>query len=97
MARNVGVQHLRGVKANIPTLEQGELYLATDEVQVYVGTASGNELILLNTVGTPNGSPGQSVTVSKIGTGTGPASTTAIVGFTKIIIRGVTYWMPLFR
>lgn len=42
MARNVGVQHLRGVLANIPALLPGELYLATDTGQLYVGSPSGN-------------------------------------------------------
>lgn len=53
MARNVKIRILRGVKANIPALNLAELYLATDEVQLYVGN-TGNALIghpLYNTSG----------------------------------------------
>jgi hypothetical protein len=42
MARNVQLQILRGILANIPALAIGELYLATDTNQLYVGTALGN-------------------------------------------------------
>jgi len=35
----------RGLFANLPTLAVGELGLATDTGQVYVGTATGNELV----------------------------------------------------
>lgn len=45
MARNVSVQHIRGIAANIPALNAGELYLATDTLKLFVGTASGNLLI----------------------------------------------------
>lgn len=37
MARNVQMQFLRGVLANIPTLAAGELYYATDTKAMYVG------------------------------------------------------------
>ena len=42
MGRNVQVQHLRGIRANIPTLAVGELYFATDTQSLWVGAASGN-------------------------------------------------------
>jgi hypothetical protein len=42
MARNVGLQILRGVKANVPTLEVGESYLATDTNEHIIGTTAGN-------------------------------------------------------
>lgn len=45
MARNVTLQLLRGILANIPTLSVGELYLCTDTFQVYVGTSGGNKVI----------------------------------------------------
>jgi|GEM_PF-5507455 hypothetical protein len=37
MARNVAVQIMRGALANMPKLNDGEFYLATDVPQVYVG------------------------------------------------------------
>lgn len=42
MARNVNIQHLRGVAVNIPSLAVGELYIATDTKEVFVGTGAGN-------------------------------------------------------
>jgi hypothetical protein len=39
MARNVTLQHCRGVDANKPTLSAGEVYCATDTGRVYHGTA----------------------------------------------------------
>ena len=47
--RDVAFKILRGVKANIPTLNVGELYLATDENQVYIGTGLGNTRLNLST------------------------------------------------
>jgi hypothetical protein len=37
MARNVAISVLRGVFANMPTLQDGEFYFATDTGQLYVG------------------------------------------------------------
>lgn len=37
MARNVAIQVIRGITANIPSLNNGEFYLATDTGQLYVG------------------------------------------------------------
>lgn len=47
MARNVGIQILRGVKANAPVLEVGESYFCTDTNETLIGTASGNFLLCL--------------------------------------------------
>ncbi len=33
----------RGLKANMPRLDEGEVAFASDEKKVYVGTADGNE------------------------------------------------------
>lgn len=51
MARNATLQLLRGVLANIPSLVDGELYLATDTSQLYVGTPGGNALVGPSSVG----------------------------------------------
>jgi len=37
MARNVAIKILRGALANIPVLNDGEFYFATDQYQLYVG------------------------------------------------------------
>lgn len=43
MGRNVELEHLRGLKANMPVLFPGELYLCTDTLEVFIGTiVSGN-------------------------------------------------------
>lgn len=42
MGRNVGLQILRGIKVNIPTLLVGELYFCTDTHDQFIGTTSGN-------------------------------------------------------
>jgi hypothetical protein len=38
MARNVSLQVLRGIQANIPTLALGEMYFATDTNNLFFGT-----------------------------------------------------------
>jgi hypothetical protein len=45
MARNVGLQVFRGLLANMPALAVGEMGLATDTDQLYIGAASGNVLV----------------------------------------------------
>jgi len=45
VGRNVGIQILRGVKANAPTLEAGESYFTTDTFEHIIGTAGGNFLL----------------------------------------------------
>ena len=45
MSRNVQLQVVRGVFANIPALAVGELYLATDTSQLYIGTTGGNQAV----------------------------------------------------
>lgn len=42
MVRNVAVQFLRGILANMPVLQDAEFYLATDVPQLYVGFGGGN-------------------------------------------------------
>lgn len=42
MGRNVAIQHLRGLAANIPALNDGEFYLATNTGQLYVGLGGIN-------------------------------------------------------
>ncbi|HZS43352.1 MAG TPA: hypothetical protein VFA52_04025 [Candidatus Paceibacterota bacterium] len=96
MARNVGIQVLRGIKANMPILQTGELYFATDEAQLYVGTSSGNQLVLLHQLGVGNGGI-QTVRAPQKGTGDGPSNPRDIVGFLKIVLSGTTYWVPLMQ
>lgn len=43
--RNLQLQVLRGIEANIPVLAVAEFYLATDTNNVFIGTNSGNKLI----------------------------------------------------
>lgn len=42
MARNVAMQILRGIRANMPVLLLGEYYFSTDTNEHFIGTASGN-------------------------------------------------------
>lgn len=97
MSRNVAVLVFRGLKSAMPVLSAGELGLATDEVQLYVGTASGNKLVLCNTLGMPTGSGG-GVSAPKHLTGDpGPMNPMKIVTFAKIVIGGMTFWIPLMQ
>lgn len=76
MARNVGLQILRGVKANAPTLEVGESYLTTDTNEIIIGTSGGNFLLgvpVFNAAGTRVSNPhivSDTVTLSAGGTAT---------------------------
>jgi hypothetical protein len=45
MARNLALQLLRGVEANLPVLSIGEPYFATDTYNLWVGTSNGNQII----------------------------------------------------
>lgn len=97
MPRNFFHHVFRGTKASMPTLGVGELYLATDEVQLYIGTASGNKSVLLSNVAVPTGSGG-GVSAPKHVTGnSGPLNTMKIVAFTEVIINGIVFWVPLFQ
>lgn len=78
----------------MPTLAIGELALATDEAQLYIGTASGNELVLASQTGIGNGGF-QNVSAPMKGTGGGPSDARHIVNFAKVVIGGVSYWIPL--
>lgn len=97
MARNFTLAVLRGLKANIPPLSEGELYLATDELQLYVGTALGNHLVISDSTATPTGAGGGVSAPKHLAGNPGPLNPMKIVSFTKIIIAGVVYWMPLFQ
>ena len=98
MARNVEIRLLRGTRANIPTLGIGELYLATDETQLYVGTTFGNKLVIgQNVLAITTGKNGN-ITVPLRKTGDpGPTVPQTVAQFTSIIINGITYWIPLMR
>ena len=86
MARNVGVQHLRGVKANAPTLEAAEFYFATDTNEVLVGTTGGNYLLgtpVFNAAGTRQASCHiVKGTVSLVG-GTATVTLVGVAAFTS--------------
>lgn len=97
MARNLAWHVLRGVKANMPVLNAGELYLATDEVQLYIGTASGNKLILMSNVATPTGSGGGMSAPKHVAGNPGPLNTMKVVSFAEVIINGTVFWVPLFQ
>ena len=43
MSNNIKIK--RGLKAGLPNLEVGELGLATDTNEVFIGTPTGNELV----------------------------------------------------
>jgi len=96
MARNVSLTVLRGIKDNMPLLNLGELYLATDEIQLYVGTSSGNELVLANTLGIGDGNV-QTLRAPQKGAGSGPENQRQVVQFAKIVINGQVYWIPLMQ
>src|SRR5271170_6531773 len=42
MARNLALQILRGIQANIPSLSDGEFYFCTDTGALFVGLGGGN-------------------------------------------------------
>jgi len=46
MARNVLVTIRKGLEVNLPTLADGELGITTDTKKLYIGTASGNALLV---------------------------------------------------
>lgn len=46
MARNVLIQVMRGLESSIGTLEIGELGFCTDTKKLYIGTVSGNQLLV---------------------------------------------------
>lgn len=46
MARKVLIQIFRGLEANIGTLSVGELGFCTDTKKLYIGTTSGNVLLV---------------------------------------------------
>jgi len=77
VARNVKLQILRGILANIPVLSVAEAYFATDTQQWYSGAASGNLLVgpmyVYNAAGVKQSQPhivADKVTLSGGGTAT---------------------------
>ena len=95
MARNVTFKVLRGIAANMPTLQIGELYLATDTNLLYIGTSLGNTLFtpaVYNTAGTrqfPHIVTGSVTTTSKTVASTvtfsGAAAFTSASSYTVLI------------
>lgn len=73
MGRNVTLQIIRGVKANMPFLANGEMFWATDVLQMYAGTTSGNKLIgplpVYNAAGTLMQGPHVVIDTVTIGSG----------------------------
>jgi hypothetical protein len=96
MARNLTLQVLRGAKAHIPALALGELYFATDEEQLYIGSSLGNLTVLCGVQGVGNGA-NQTVSAPQKGTGGGPTTPRTVVNFAKIILGGTTWWIPLMQ
>jgi len=45
MARNLSFQILRGIEANIPALNLGEMYYATDTGNLWIGGNNGNQFL----------------------------------------------------
>lgn len=94
MARNVTLQLLRGILANIPALAIGEPYFATDTSQFYIGTNSGNALV------GPSSGIGSSVKQIEVDFGTLPISeksfliTDASVTPASHIVGSVAYEAP---
>jgi len=79
----------------MPSLGQGELAIATDEVQLYMGTAGGNALPLLNTLGKPTGGGvGMVAPMHKTGD-PGPIAPQKVVTYAKLVVGGTVYWVPL--
>lgn len=87
MARNVSIQHLRGISANIPALNVGEFYFATDTLKLYVGSASGN----LQVGPTPNNASITNQTINAATTAALAGSTLA-VPTSKLKIGSVFIW-----
>ncbi|KJR48390.1 Phage tail fiber protein [Desulfosporosinus sp. I2] len=46
MARKVLITIRKGLEANLPTLADGELGITTDTKKLYIGTDSGNALLV---------------------------------------------------
>jgi hypothetical protein len=88
MARNISFQHLRGVFANIPTLNLGELYFATDTNKLYIGTATGN--LLVGPSSSSGGIGGQGTGVVDFGAFPGNTDTTLVItGQSGILVTSI--------
>jgi hypothetical protein len=84
VGRNVSLQIIRGVKANMPMLAIGELFWATDVLQMYTGSSGGNKLVgplpVYNAAGVLQQSPHIVVDTVTIGGG-GSTTVTLTQGF----------------
>ena len=87
MARNVSIQVLRGIAANIPTLNAGEFYFTTDTLKLFVGSASGN----LQVGPTPSNAASASQTINAATTAALAGSALA-VPTSKLKIGSVFIW-----
>lgn len=87
MSRNVSIQVLRGIAANMPALNAGEFYFATDTLKLYVGSASGNLLV----GPTPSNASTASQTINAATTATLTGSLLA-VPISKLKIGSVFTW-----
>lgn len=82
MARNVGLQVLRGTLANKPTLSSGEFYFATDTAQLFVGPTP-------TLVGPSAGSTGaQGTALLDFGVSPGKSDTSVVVTGQTGIVSG---------
>ena len=81
MSRNIGLQVLRGVKANAPVLELGESYFATDTNEHIIGATAGNFVLglpVFNAAGTRQQSA--HVIVDRVTLTGGGTATVTLVG-----------------
>lgn len=95
MSRNVQLNILRGLLANMPTLNNGELYLCTDTLEVYVGQSAANNRVGVSANVKPGTGAVSAQALSSVPGG--PASPKKPIAFTSINIKGTTYWIPLYQ
>lgn len=91
MGRNIGLQHLRGLKANMPALFLGEEYLCTDTFELFAGTASGNEPITLPVYSTTGVRQQKAHIVTGIATIGGGGSVTVTLSGAAVFINATSY------
>lgn len=95
--RNFIIRVLRGVLANLPVLNTGELYFCTDTNELYVGGSSANQRVAGSSATLSVGGSGSATVKGPNAWTTGPANPSTIVKFEKVNIAGVVYWMSLFQ
>lgn len=95
MSRNVQLQVLRGIRANMPTLGAGEMYLCTDTTELYIGD-SGNKRVGVSSV-LSSGGTGNATMKGPNAWASGPAVPSTVKAFAQINISGTVYWVPLFQ